>query len=213
LHRLPTSSLAFLAPGLLHQLGNQLFLVQGCAQLLPEASTDIRASILAAAARGGETLRLLRALVGDPVPQRLPLAQALAPLVDVARVSLREHGHQLTVPASAAADATPVDAGVALAYTAQALCLLVGVVPAGVTGRFSVATGTAAAAALVTVRFEPAAGSLPFPLATAEIGARLQQDARCAGRAESPQHPSCRPLPTGLELRFPAGGGAAHQEA
>jgi len=212
-HRVTTSSLSFLAPGLLHQLGNQLFAVQGSAQLLPEQAVELRTRILAAAARGGETLRLLRALLGDPAAPRLPLERALAPLLDVARVSLRERGHQLAAASTPGAGGIPVEAGAVLEWTAQALCLLADAVPAGVTGRFTVATGMAPAGAVVAVCFEPVAGSLPFPLGQADVRDRLEQEARRAGRAGRANGPTCRSVAAGLELTFPSAPSATNLEA
>lgn len=212
LHRLPTSSLAFLAPGLLHQLGNQLFAAQGSAQLLPDAETEHKARILAALARGGEALRLLRALLGDASTPQLPLGKALAPLLEAARVSLRERGHQLAVAPPVGTDPL-VDAAAVLDWTAEALCLLADVVPTGVTGSFALASRAAADGAVVTIRFERAAGSLPFPLANVLVCEQVAQHAARRGGAGVTRHPSCRPVPSGLELAFPSAGQVTIQEA
>ena len=207
LHRLSPPSLAFLAPGLLHQLGNQLFAIQGSAQLLPEDAVTLRPRILAAVQRGNETLRVLRALLGDAMSPRLPLAQALEPLLQVARVSLRERGHRLEAPGSPA-DGGMVDGAAVVAGTAHAISLLVELVPSGVAGTFSVQGAMTAGAATVAIRFAPAAGSLPFPLATEEVRLRLERD-----RAGSSKHPSCRAIVAGVELSFPDTATAFGSEA
>lgn len=208
MHRQPIPSLAFLAPGLLHQLGNQLFAVQGSAQLLPDDAVNLRARILAAADRGSETLRVLRALLGDPAPLRLPLERAMAPLLDVARVALRERGHRLDWRSTPAAAGVAVDAGVVVERAAQTLCLLVEVVPEGTTGTFVFEGAATAPATVLRLCFEPASGSLPFPLPVGEVRERLQR-----ATALAPNAPSCRQLGSGIELTFSRAATSAAQEA
>ncbi len=101
-----------------------------------------------------------------------------------------------------------VDSAAVVEATAHALSLLVDLVPAGVTGTFSVQGATTAGGATVAIGFLPAAGSLPFPLATEELRARLEQP-----RASAPKRPSCRVLAAGVELAFPHAGASLGQEA
>ena len=59
-------TLAFVAPGFIHRLGNLMFTVQGHAQLLTgsEGSDREVTAISTAAERGGRILRVLRTLLG-----------------------------------------------------------------------------------------------------------------------------------------------------
>jgi hypothetical protein len=206
-HRLPPQTLAFLAPGLLHQFGNQLFAIQGNAQLLPDSTGDLRAKILAAAARGGETLRVFRAVLGDAAPLRMSLARAIEPLFEVARVPLREHGHRLDCRGGGD-EAHTVDAVAVVAAAATALCALVEEVPSGAIGTFGFELGSTSTAATVAVRFAPVAGCLPFPLAVDSVVQRLRR-VLPAG----PNGPSCRHLEAGVELAFPHAVASFQREA
>lgn len=207
MHRLPPQTLAFLAPGLLHQFGNQLFAIQGSAQLLPDPSGELRSRILGATARGSETLRVFRAVLGDAAPLRLPLRRALEPLLDVARVPLRERGHRLECRGEPSA-AHPVDAGAVVAATADTLCALVEEVPSGAVGTFTLELGGTPTAVTVLLQFAQAAGSLPFPLAFDDVVQRLRRF-----HAAGANGPSYRHLDAGVELTFPQAVASFHHEA
>ncbi|MCA8967101.1 MAG: hypothetical protein KDC48_19635, partial [Planctomycetes bacterium] len=88
--------MALLAPGVVHQLGNVLFTIQGHAQLGMTGQGE-RDAVLRATRRGGDTVRLLRALLGDPIPQPIDVDALLQQVVDLARVAMREHGRLLEV--------------------------------------------------------------------------------------------------------------------
>ncbi len=206
---LNADSLAFLAPGLVHQLGNHLFALQGQAQLLPEAHAELRQSMLAAVARSGEVVRLLRAIVGDPAPPRLPPEQALAPLLEVARVALRERGHQLVWHGAHSGGSDQADAATVVVATAQALTALVAALPDGLTGTFTVECDTSPAATILRVRFTARAGALPFPLGLDGIDARLAAAAAGAARGQV----TWRGRADGIELSFPGRPGSCAGEA
>jgi hypothetical protein len=88
--------MAFLAPGLVHALGNHLFAIQGSAHVLKEGKAGLRerGTILEASNRAQQALDILRLLATpdeDPAPVEQPgvLLTQLAPLC---AVPLRERG-------------------------------------------------------------------------------------------------------------------------
>lgn len=88
--------MAFLAPGLVHALGNHLFAIQGSAHVLKEGKAGLRerGTILEASNRAQQALDVLRLLATpdeDPAPVEQPgvLLTQLAPLC---AVPLRERG-------------------------------------------------------------------------------------------------------------------------
>jgi hypothetical protein len=93
--------MAFLAPGLVHALGNHLFAIQGSAHVLKEGKAGLRerGTILEASTRAQQALDILRLLATpdeEPAPVEQPgvLLTQLAPLC---AVPLRERGlrHQV----------------------------------------------------------------------------------------------------------------------
>ncbi len=86
--------MTLLAPGVVHQLGNVLFTIQGHAQMGMVGEAE-RHAVLRATRRGSDTVRLLRALLGDPIPQPIDLDTLLEQVADLARVALREQGRRL----------------------------------------------------------------------------------------------------------------------
>jgi len=196
LHSACPHTLAFLAPGFVHQFGNLLFVVQGNAQALGQQGEGLRerGAILAAVERGGNALRVLRCLLGDPALAPAPADELLAQVGELLRVPLREARHALElVPADAAPHVEPRSF---CAAVLEAVRGLVGVVPAGVQG--TVALGPVAAAphgVTVRVSFQVPAGTLPFPLASAEVAAAL-------GGARPDGWPDVRARGSGLELVF-----------
>ncbi|MBX3464187.1 MAG: hypothetical protein KF830_13520 [Planctomycetes bacterium] len=197
--------LALLMPGLLHQLGNQLFAIQGHAQLLP-AGDATRGAMLAAAARSTEVLGLWRAVLEGRSAGRLDLERALALLGDVARVGLRERGHGLTLTLGGATGEARCEAAAVLAATAQALQGLCDLVPGGVDGEFALAAAAERRAVTIRIQFVPRPGSLPFPMATATLASRwpgAHADGAVQGRA----------LADGIELLCPAATDSSAAEA
>lgn len=195
---LSDAGLAFLAPGLLHQLGNQLFALQGFAQLMADDAGPLRERMLAAVARSGEMLRVLRTALGDAAPVRLQLEAALEPLVDMVRVALRERGHQVQWSTTLGGRSIPVDAGAVVAAVARGAHLLAGAVPDGMVGVFALVGDEIDDRAVIRIRFTPAAGALPFPLTTDALAAACTNAVADAGEG------TCRPIADGIELSFPA---------
>ncbi|MBL9078975.1 MAG: hypothetical protein JNL08_15835 [Planctomycetes bacterium] len=208
MHPLPADALAFLTPGLLHQLGNQLFAIQGQAQLLPPDQAAVRDRLLDTVARGADVLRVVRAMLGDAAPVRLRLAEALAPLLDLLRIAARERGHRLAWSADDTAAAATVDAHDVVAAVARAALALFDVVPPGVTGSLAGRAVRDGSALAVELRFVPAAGALPFPLATAEARTRWLGSTPAPALAAR-----CRAVEGGLSLLFPLAARPAAAEA
>jgi hypothetical protein len=205
-------TLAFLAPGLLHQLGNVLFTIQGNAQTLADPRDGggrERAAILAASERGGQALRLLRCLLGDPAAPPVQAGVVLTQLGDLLRVPLREVRQLLELRHTAAQTpvfVAPTDFCIAVA---EALRSLVTILPTGVHGTLVLdLCDHGPRHATVRVLFAPPAGALPFPLDVGELLARY-----ATGQLRTHSRPVVRAHAMGLELVFPAAGGSQAAQA
>lgn len=168
MHPAIAHDLAFLAPGLVHQFGNLLLTIQGHSlHLAPEAGAVSRAKtvILNACDRGAGSLRILRHLLGGSAPEQAHSHDALALLVELLRIPVREAGHTLDDVTADDGDGQLVSLDAFVPLTVALVRILVGGVPHGVRGEVRLALAPGAALALVAT-FRPAAGSLPFPLAT-----------------------------------------------
>jgi hypothetical protein len=188
------ADLAFLAPGLVHQLGNLFFGLQAHAlHADPQAAGPALQAIASVADRGGACVRLLRHALGDGGPEPGEARRAVADLGEMLRVSMREAGHRLETEAG--------DDGrrsVDLAhFVPGALAALRGVCAALPTGmEATVRLCWRDAVGELEVAVAPAAGSLPFPVAFAALAQAWTARAETAGwglRAAA--------TPTGLLLR------------
>lgn len=207
MHSARSETLAFLAPGLLHQLGNVLFTIQGNAQVAGFTSTDgnrERAAIAAATDRGAEVLRVLRCLLGDPSAVPVPAGGLLAQLADLARVPLREAHQTLEWRPDAAAEPVLVDPVDFCVVVLEAVRGIVALLPDGVSGAIVLGLrGGKEHRAAVAVAFQPPSGALPFPLPLAELVGRLDP-ARLGLRTR----PAVRVDGMGLEIEFAARAGS-----
>ncbi|MCC7062551.1 MAG: hypothetical protein IT456_07080 [Planctomycetes bacterium] len=206
-------TLAFLAPGLLHQLGNILFTVQGNAQAWNGAGDPSRerAAILHAAERGSHTLRVLRCLLGDPAALPAAANDLLQQLGELLRVPVREARHMLELRCSAdesGAPAVAVDPPDFCTMIVEAVRSLLAVVPAGVHGTVVLdLCSQTSRKTTVRVLFQPPSGALPFPLAGAELLERMRpSDLNLRGRPAVAAHAM------GLEIVFGTRGGVREAE-
>jgi hypothetical protein len=197
--RSTSNAISFLAPGLVHQFGNLLLTIQGQAlALAPHAVDRGREAILTATDRGGATLRLLRYLLGEPGGGVHDAAGLCEQFAEVARVPVREAGYVLDWRPPHQTKAMPVDAGELIPLLTEGLRGLVLAIPAGAVGRVVLGCGTVDGMLCLRLQFQPAAGSLPFPLAS--------EAAALAVAAAQRQHGwqgRCLPTPLGLELQLP----------
>jgi len=207
-------TLAFFAPGLLHQLGNILFTVQGNAQAW-NGSGDPgreRAAILHAAERGSNTLRVLRCLLGDPAAMPAAAAELLAQLGELLRVPVREAHQTLELRCGAAngesAPSVAVDPADFCTMIVEGVRSLLAVVPQGVHGTVVLELCTQTSRkTTVRVLFQPPSGALPFPLAESELLARMRpSDMHLRGRPAVSAHAM------GLEIVFGTRGGLREAE-
>jgi hypothetical protein len=200
--------LAFLAPGLLHQLGNLLFSIQGNAQVL-DAAGDVprcRTAILQATERGAATLSLLRSILGDPEGLPGSADTLLAQIAELSRVAVRESRHALELrpgPPQPKVEAAPF-----VTLVLEGLRTLVALLPGGSRGTLVLRPVAAGADAGVWLGFEPVPGELPFPLPVDELRLRLE-----------PIRAQLRPVPrvtthgTGVLLAFVGCGATWVREA
>lgn len=199
-------ALWYLAPGLLHQLGNALFTVHGRARLLADglgaddgAGTDARA-IVDGAARAQQTLAVLRWLCGEAGPEPQPVAAVLPALADTLRVPLRDRGIELrhdasTDPKQLAVVPTPFCRLVIAAC--QAMSQSASASPAGALVLQADADG---AHVLLSLSLVQAPGALPFPLEHT----RLQELLRAELEAAAARVDDSAPRQT-LRFRVPGG--------
>ncbi len=177
--------LAFLAPGILHQLGNALFRVQGHAQLLPAADLDVqreRMAILEAVDRASHTVQLCHWLVGDGATAPVAASGLLVQVAECLRVPLRERGLRLEMDPVATPQPLAVDGALFVRGLLLALRQVVtGAVP-GCGGRIRLGL-PAAPAPGVAVRLEllPEPAVLPFPWDTGACVTRLIAELGPAG--------------------------------
>lgn len=172
--------LAALLPGVVHQLGNLMFTIQGNANLTT-VSPETEA-IQRAATRGAAIVSLLRGLVGDGASQAQPADELLLLVGDLLRVALRERGCQLTVQKGAKASALMVDVRKTTQTVLLCLHQILLHLPKGHMGTVSVARVSDASPTLrLRFGFEPAPGQLPFPVLSAELLHDVSETGRRVG--------------------------------
>lgn len=202
MHRSTAETISFFTSGLVHQFGNLLLTIQGNALTVGgDAAGGERArdAILSASDRGAQVLRLLRHLLGDPAMVAVDAHAVGEQLVELARVPVREAGQLVVWQAARPAHAPcPVDMGEFVPLVAETLRCLVHEIPTGVQGTVSVAVAPAAHEVHVLLRFEPAAGSLPFPLALDRLAGNVAATGRRHG-----WNGTCRQLGRTLECVLP----------
>ncbi len=197
MHRPNPETLAFLAPGLAHQFGNLLLTIQGHAVHLDTPAVVGRAqeAILAAATRGGDSLRLLRHLLGEPGSDVGDAAVLGTQVGELLRVPVREAGFTFEMRAGAGCGAMPVEIGDFAPLLVEGVRALIAVIPDGARGEIVGSVAPLAREAQVQIAFRRAAASLPFPLDTGAAAQRVTTAAaRCAWRGR------CRATAHGLEL-------------
>lgn len=179
-----------MCPGLIHQFGNVLFIIQGMARAPDGAGRD---AILTATDRGSRSLQVARCLIGDPLPNIAEVGSLLADLVDVARVPVRERRQQIELVGPTVA--SRVDAAELVPLVVEGLLELLNTLPQGVSGRVRMSMHADANAVAVCCDFQAGAGNLPFPLAFPAAAASVTATGQRFG-----WRGSCRARPQGLEL-------------
>lgn len=193
-------TLAFFAPGLLHQFGNLWLSIDGHASLLGGPADELertRTALLGVTREGRACLDVMRFLAGEPSTARRPLVRVLDELVAVARVPLRERQYAIVMHEAGAHGDAAVDPACVVVMTAEAIRRLVDALPPGATGTIVVGSGgDADGAPRVLVYFEATPGTLPFPLAENALPAIGE----LAASQRSPV--ACEPCRGGFSLRF-----------
>lgn len=168
MHPATALDIAFLAPGLVHQFGNLLLTIQGHSLHLEAETAAVARSqpaIRNACDRGAASLRILRHLLGDAGPERAAAGEAVGQLAELLRIPVREAGHSLECAGPDGRDAAVIELASFVPLAVALVRALVTAVPDGVRGnvRLSLQGGPPV---VLAACFQPAAGSLPFPLAT-----------------------------------------------
>ena len=205
MHRPNPETIVFLAPGLVPQVGNLLLTSQGHALHLdaPEHGTRARAAILTAAERGGDSLRLLRFLLGEPGPGLADLAATWSQLGELLRVPVREAGFTIELQQAPAGRAHLVELGDFAPLFVEAVRVLVGALPDGARGTV-LGNVAGAGEAVVQLRFRRAADRLPFPVDTGAAAHRVTAAGERFG-----WRGRCRATADGLELAVGLAGATA----
>ena len=173
---------AFFLPGLIHQFGNLLLTVQGnVLHVQPDGIDDMRESVLGAVKRGSASLDIVRALLGDESSDVGLAPTLLSELIELARVPLRERGLTLTFEEEESGDAW-VYSTTFVTVCANALRAWVTTLPAASDGAVRVRIGRVSDGRVkVRLDFQPAPGSLPFPLMSEKVASVLSELTREAG--------------------------------
>ena len=181
MNRANAETLAFVLPGLVHELGNVLQTIQGHV-LTVENPGDAQRVVLQATARGGSNLELLRCLLGDPASRAADPVQLLGQIGELVRVPMRQASQLLElkrpsagIPAGPSGGRAFVDSADFVILVVETLHQLVVAVPRGARGTITLELEDApAGATVVQVRFTGTVGDLPFPLPLAELQQRLR---------------------------------------
>lgn len=178
--RANAETLAFVLPGLVHQLGNVLQTIQG--HMLPVAGAnlgDAQHTVLQATARGGSSLELLRCLLGDPSSPAADPRALLGQIAELVRVPMRQAQQLLELRLPSGAPFANVDSAAFVILLVETLRQLVAAVPRGVRGTITLElAGAPTGPIVVQAQFAGMAGDLPFPLPLAELQQTLRQRAQ-----------------------------------
>ena len=171
----------FLAPGLLHQFGNLFLTIHGNALVLDTEHVErAKTAIHGACERGGASLRVVRALLGENGSERACARATLRQMVELLRVPLREAGHGLDM-VDTSGPAPVVDVGAFVPLVVRAVRALVATVPAGISGVVIAAIDAGSSGGSpgrLVLRFRPPAGTLPFPLPLDAVRRELLAEAQ-----------------------------------
>ena len=159
----------FVAPGLLHGLGNNLFAIRGHTQMLGGAQEQIapaKNALLEASGKALGTLEVLRYLLGDARPDSRPQAGILLHRIcEVLVVPLRERGVRLRLERGSSEVPLAVDGTVLCQTVVELMRRLSERLPHGFEGSLIVDLASQRAQELVlTLEIESSASLLPFPV-------------------------------------------------
>jgi len=208
---LDREALIFIAPGLVHRLGNAMFTIQGHVQLMAdvESSPADRQTILQEARRGSRALTLMRTLVGHEQVDSEAAADVLVVVGELLAIPVREAGHTLVVQPAGAVGSRAIRPGTFYPAVIHAVRLLLQALPQGRPAGIELRVDAGEHEQVeVAVRFVPQEGNLPFPLAMDGVVEELRVVlARLRGR------PALRMTSRGFVVTFGAQGGRAEAVA
>lgn len=160
--------IGFVAPGLLHGLGNSLFAIQGHAQMLRGTGADVsreKGAILTASEKAKHALDVIRYLLGDAASEQPPHAGILLRrLFDTMRVPMRENGLRVRFVDDEQADPPRVDGVMLCQCVVQVLRTLAPDQPDGLQRTVLIELQRETNAVVVGLRVEPDPACLPFPV-------------------------------------------------
>ena len=164
----------FVAPGLLHGLGNNLFAIRGHTQMLGGAHGEItraKNALLKASSKALGCLDVLRFLLGDARPDSRPQAGILLHRIcEVTRVPLRDRGVRLRFRHGSSELPLAVDGTVLCQVVVEIMRRLSERLPSGFEGSLIVDLASQRAQGLaLTLELEASASFLPFPIDLAAV--------------------------------------------
>lgn len=187
---------------MIHQFGNLLLTVQGhVLHLDAEGIKRMQDAVLGAVQRGSASLQVIRALLGEQTGATGSAGDLVLQLVELGRVPARECGVSLEMRGEHPNEVIWVAAESFVMACAATLRHWIQSLPSGSTGAVTVnLRGDGAGGAVVALGFEPAVGSLPFPMAAAEVVLAVTSELEAAGATAQ-----VLPAPArGMELHFVA---------
>ena len=167
-------------------------------------------AVLSAVQRGGASLQVIRALLGEQTGATGSAGDLVMQVIELGRVPAREWGVSLELRGEDLKECLWVAAEAFVVACAEAVRRWILSIPSGSKGIVTVALKPDGTGGVhVQLGFEPAPGSLPFPMAAQEVAhaiAAALQDAGGSGQI----------LPTGdgespvMDLRFASSSGGSH---
>ncbi len=177
--------LEFLAPGLVHGLGNSVFAVRGGAHVLGKAGTSTartREVVLEAAERTEHLLDVMRHLTAGGDQDKRPAGLLMRRLVDVLKVPLRDRGLRVSFHQGSHRSPVSVDAGRLTRSVCEAVLGVAQAMPTGVEALLRLdLIDEARGATTFSIDVEAQPTFLPFPLDLAPIAAQIGAAIDCDG--------------------------------
>ena len=158
-------------------------------------------AVLGVVQRGGESLQVARALLGEKTGATGSGADLIQQVVVLGRVAARERGISLETRGDTPTEPIWVVADSFVRACAETLRRWIQSVPKASDGAATISyQGDGAGGSIVEFGFEPVAGSLPFPLASADVVRCVASEVDAAGGTAQ-----VLPAPArGIKVHFPA---------
>jgi hypothetical protein len=199
-------ALGFLAPGLIHWLGNSLFAIQGHVQMLGLRSQEPSRTvgeIMKGSRRAQHALDLLRHVVAEDGGTAVQVGTLLPRLCELLLVPLRDHGVRIEYRHSSHESPVAASGAVLCLSVVEVVRMLVGRLPPAFRGELQVDLARQADWIELRLRLVHARDLLPFPYESGSFTAQLE-----AGLADLGARLRAEPDGRTLVLGIPPAPGA-----